>query len=61
LKRLQDAFEADYVGTANSNFYIYLVRCWTTYKNDPDAFSSTCVSLTQISGFGKSRLLREIA
>ncbi|ETK95147.1 hypothetical protein L917_01383 [Phytophthora nicotianae] len=61
LKRRQGACEVEYIDTAHQKFYKYLVLYWTKYKTDQEAFVSRYLALVQSSGFGKSRLLREVS
>ncbi|RLN14903.1 hypothetical protein BBJ28_00025779 [Nothophytophthora sp. Chile5] len=60
-KQLQAAFEQPYVGNTHLKFHGYLARCWHAYKAKRNGYTSPYVPLVQSSGFGKSRLLRELA
>ncbi|EGZ18105.1 hypothetical protein PHYSODRAFT_502202 [Phytophthora sojae] len=59
LGRLEWAFtETEYRGTAPKRFRAYMKRCWKEYQLHPDDYEAP---LVQSSGFGKSRLVRELA
>lgn len=60
MQRLASAFHAPYVGGAFSQFRDYLCSCWSAYK-DAGARMFPYVTAMQSSGFGKSRLLHEVA
>ncbi|KAI9994742.1 hypothetical protein PInf_011573 [Phytophthora infestans] len=52
-------FETEYHGNAHVNFADYLWRCWKVY--DSKIFRALYVTVVQSSGFGKSRMLFELA
>lgn len=55
------AFCAPFVGDAHLEFRDYLYRCRDAYAATPREYPPPCVKLLQSSGFGKSRLLFELA
>lgn len=59
--RLATAFRAPYVGDADKQLHQYLLRCSAAYRADPERYTSPYVTVTQSSGFGKSRLLHRLA
>ncbi|KAG7399759.1 hypothetical protein PHYBOEH_008093 [Phytophthora boehmeriae] len=60
MKELKIAFtQTDYVGDAHVAFEKYLWRCWKEYN--PMKYKSPYVAVVQSSGFGKSRMLFELA
>jgi len=62
LERLEFAFtKLAYRGDACTSFRAYLNRCWEEYSSRPDAYKAPYLSIVQSSGFGKSRLLQELA
>lgn len=61
MGRVKEAFQAPYVGDADERFRRYLARCCVEYRADPSKYSSPDVTLTQSSGFGKSRLVYNLA
>ncbi|RLN95627.1 hypothetical protein BBJ28_00020449, partial [Nothophytophthora sp. Chile5] len=61
-EQLQFAFtELDYLGDAGDELAAYLKRCWLAYQGNEDAYEAPCVAVVQSSGFGKSRLLLQLA
>ena len=59
--KMHQAFGDGYVGDADARFQRHLVRCCQAYRGRPDAYTAPCVALVQASGFGKSRLLYQLA
>ncbi|KAG1694177.1 hypothetical protein DVH05_021833 [Phytophthora capsici] len=60
IEQLQKAFtETEYMGDAHIKLGQYLRRCWVAYI--PKKFKAPYVTVVQSSGFGKSRMLRELA
>lgn len=55
------AFQAPYVGDADVQFRRYLDKCCATYRDHRDKYASPSVVLTQSSGFGKSRVVFNLA
>ncbi|GMF23445.1 unnamed protein product [Phytophthora fragariaefolia] len=54
--------EMDYLGDADEKFIGYLQRCWTAYlQGEESEAMAPCTTIVQSSGFGKSRLLYQIA
>ena len=62
VERLEIAFtKTEYIGDASSKFKAYLERCWKMYRTNPELYKAPYVSVVQSSGFGKSRMLYELA
>ncbi|OWZ01845.1 hypothetical protein PHMEG_00026700 [Phytophthora megakarya] len=64
IKSLRRAFDAPYVGNADVQFRRYLERCCSAYRSNEDneePYWHPFVTLTQSSGFGKTRILRQLA
>ncbi|KAL4086518.1 hypothetical protein PRIC1_014221 [Phytophthora ramorum] len=60
--QLKYAFtELDYIGDGCDEFVAYLQRCWTAYRKIRNYKIVPCSAVLQSSGFGKSRLLFELA
>ncbi|EEY67550.1 uncharacterized protein PITG_17869 [Phytophthora infestans T30-4] len=60
MQQLKLAFsETQYHGNAHEKFADYLWRCWEVY--DSEIFRALYVTVVQSSGFGKSRMLFELA
>jgi hypothetical protein len=60
MDQLESAFtETRYIGHAHIAFEKYLRRCWKAYNSAQ--FKAPCVAVVQSSGFGKSRMLLELA
>ncbi|KAG1706403.1 hypothetical protein DVH05_001551 [Phytophthora capsici] len=60
IEQLQKAFtETEYMGDAHIKLGQYLRRCWVAHS--PKKFNAPYVTVVQSSGFGKSRMLRELA
>ncbi|KAL3659929.1 hypothetical protein V7S43_015230 [Phytophthora oleae] len=60
IEQLKYAFtKTKYVGNAHVRFAQYLRRCYKAYK--PKKFKAPYVEVVQSSGFGKSRMIRELA
>ncbi|KAL3663856.1 hypothetical protein V7S43_011268 [Phytophthora oleae] len=60
VEQLQKAFtETEYMGDAHVKFGQYLRQCYEAYN--PDQFKAPYVTVMQSSGFGKSRMLLELA
>jgi hypothetical protein len=58
--RLRDAFtQLPYLGDADVKLTEYLRRCWRAYQDDRSV--APCTSIVQSSGFGKSRLVFQLA
>jgi len=55
------AFGGDYFGTADDKFEKHLKRCCTSYCANSAAYTAPYVTITQSSGFGKSRILYRLA
>ncbi|KAG3109339.1 hypothetical protein PI125_g11019 [Phytophthora idaei] len=61
-ERLELAFtQLEYRGDACIKFREYVERCWEKYEATPGDYKTPYVALIQNSGFGKSRLLRELS
>ncbi|EEY64410.1 uncharacterized protein PITG_21418 [Phytophthora infestans T30-4] len=59
---LEVAFtQLQYRGNAHILFRQYVERCWKQYTGHPGDYKAPYVSIVQSSGFGKSRLLRELS
>ncbi|KAF4027736.1 putative protein kinase domain-containing protein [Phytophthora infestans] len=50
-----------YRGDTCVSFRAYVERCWGEYAPNPQLYMSPYVAIVQSSGFGKSRLLRELS
>ncbi|GMG14556.1 unnamed protein product [Phytophthora fragariaefolia] len=61
LKQLAAAFAGSYSGSAHDKFTTYLTRCCAQYRANPTVYIAPCVVITQSSGFGKSRVVCELA
>ncbi|KAI9994712.1 hypothetical protein PInf_011543 [Phytophthora infestans] len=60
MQRAKIAFtETAYLGDAHLKFEEYLLCCWRAY--DSETFKAPYVTVVQSSGFGKSRMLFELA
>lgn len=53
--------EMDYLGDADERFIRYLQRCWAVYQQGNEVQLAPCTTVVQSSGFGKSRLLYQLA
>ncbi|KAE9064617.1 hypothetical protein PF010_g28537, partial [Phytophthora fragariae] len=60
-KQLATAFTGTYSGSAHDEFQKYLTRCCEHYRARPTTYIAPYVAITQSSGFGKSRVLFELA
>lgn len=58
---VERAFQAPYIGDADERFRRYLARCCAAYRTEKSTFLSPDVTLTQSSGYGKSRLAYNLA
>ena len=58
---LEQAFQASYFGSAPQRLEEYLKRCAETYQNLESRYMAPYTTVVQSSGFGKSRLVRELA
>ncbi|GMF64047.1 unnamed protein product [Phytophthora fragariaefolia] len=61
LKLLAAAFAGSYSGSAHDEFTTYLTRCCAQYRANPTVYIAPWVAITQSSGFGKSRVVCELA
>ncbi|KAK1940555.1 hypothetical protein P3T76_008006 [Phytophthora citrophthora] len=62
VRQLEYAFtKTKYIGDAHLKFAQYLRRCCTTNQHYPCRFKAPYVEVMQSSGFGKSRMIRELA
>ncbi|KAK1940986.1 hypothetical protein P3T76_007692 [Phytophthora citrophthora] len=62
VDQLKYAFtKTEYLGDAHVKFGQYLRRCYSVYANTPNKFKAPYVAVAQSSGFGKSRMIRELA
>ncbi|EGZ05242.1 hypothetical protein PHYSODRAFT_342627, partial [Phytophthora sojae] len=60
MKRIAEAFtKGRYLGEAHLDLAQYLRDCWKAYT--PTKYKAPCVAVVQSSGFGKSRMVRELA
>ncbi|RLN71644.1 hypothetical protein BBJ28_00019304, partial [Nothophytophthora sp. Chile5] len=60
--QLQYAFtKLAYIGDAANELTVYLQRCWLDYRRHYTKYKSPYMAIVQSSGFGKSRLLRQLA
>ncbi|KAI9999196.1 hypothetical protein PInf_004016 [Phytophthora infestans] len=57
----QAFFSSPYSGDADVRFFRYLMRCCKLYSENPAAYTAPYVTIMQSSGFGKSRILYEVA
>ncbi|KAG6945511.1 hypothetical protein JG687_00017252 [Phytophthora cactorum] len=55
------AFAAPYVGDADAQFQAYLATCLSAYRVYMSDYTAPYVTITQSSGFGKSRILQRLA
>ncbi|EEY62365.1 uncharacterized protein PITG_14792 [Phytophthora infestans T30-4] len=60
-QQIAHAFRATYVGDADTEFREYLAACCSAYCAHTSDYKAPYVTITQSSGFGKSRILRELA
>ncbi|KAK1942089.1 hypothetical protein P3T76_006411 [Phytophthora citrophthora] len=61
-KLVPEAFKQDYKGDADVRFQRYLTGCCYTYLTvDKEMYKAPYVTITQSSGFGKSRILKRLA
>jgi hypothetical protein len=62
-ERLERQFTAEYKDPSNlvARFLQYLNLCLSKFKASPRSYFAPCIALIQSSGYGKSRLLREVA
>ncbi|RLN92996.1 hypothetical protein BBJ28_00021906 [Nothophytophthora sp. Chile5] len=61
-EQLQYAFtKLAYIGDAGGELAAYLQRCWFAYQRNRTKYKSPYITVMQSSGFGKSRLLRQLA
>ncbi|KAE8991966.1 hypothetical protein PR002_g20694 [Phytophthora rubi] len=60
-RALAVAFDSTYYGTADTEFERHLVRCCKKYTVKPDNYTAPYLAITQSSGFGKSRILSQLA
>ncbi|KAG1692482.1 hypothetical protein DVH05_025234 [Phytophthora capsici] len=63
FRLVSEAFERDYKGSADISFQRYFARCCHTYFNHghKEMYTAPYVTITQSSGFGKSRILKRLA
>ncbi|KAL3663870.1 hypothetical protein V7S43_011282 [Phytophthora oleae] len=62
IEQLKHAFtKTKYVGDAHVKFARYLRRCYKAYARAPNKFKAPYVAVAQSSGFGKSRMILELA
>ncbi|RAW26080.1 hypothetical protein PC110_g17512 [Phytophthora cactorum] len=61
MERLKKDFHLPYVGDADVRFLRYLTRCCKSYYGNSSAYDAPYVTIVQSSGFGKSRILFEVA
>ncbi|KAG1692481.1 hypothetical protein DVH05_025233 [Phytophthora capsici] len=63
FRLVSEAFERDYKGSADTSFQKYLARCCHTYfkYGYEEMYTAPYVTITQSSGFGKSRILKRLA
>ncbi|KAG1712483.1 hypothetical protein DVH05_000227 [Phytophthora capsici] len=63
FRLVSEAFERDYKGSADISFQKYLARCCHTYfkYGYEEMYTAPYVTITQSSGFGKSRILKRLA
>ncbi|EGZ26783.1 hypothetical protein PHYSODRAFT_475269 [Phytophthora sojae] len=60
MERIAEAFtKGRYLGEAHLDLAQYLRDCWKAYT--PTKYKAPCVAVVQSSGFGKSRMVRELA
>lgn len=55
------AFHAPYIGSAANQFNQYLATGLSAYYTHGKNFKAPCTTITQSAGFGKSRLMKELA
>lgn len=55
------AFQAHYVGDADAKFRRYLERCCVAYWFHQTEYTAPYLAITQSSGFGKSRIMYNLA
>lgn len=55
------AFEVDYAGGADAEFQSYLAKCCAAYCGSGRSYTAPYFTITQSSGFGKSRIIKELA
>lgn len=60
-KLLRKAFDSPYVGDAVERFHRHLARCCERYYRCAKFYTAPLVAITQSSGFGKSRILHQLA
>ncbi|KAE9005511.1 hypothetical protein PR003_g17166 [Phytophthora rubi] len=60
-KQLATAFTGTYSGSADDEFQKYLARCCKLFRDNRSVYLAPYVAITQSSGFGKSRVLSELA
>ncbi|KAE9245937.1 hypothetical protein PF004_g5037 [Phytophthora fragariae] len=60
-RALAVAFDSTYCGTADTEFERHLARCCKKYTVKPDDYTAPYLAITQSSGFGKSRILSQLA
>jgi hypothetical protein len=58
---VERAFDAEYCGGVDERFAAYLEQCWKEYTECPQKFVAPYVTIVQSSGFGKSRLVKQLA
>lgn len=61
MKLLEKAFGGSYSGDADARFQRHLVRCCERYYENRVPYTAPYVTIMQSSGFGKSRLLYQLA
>ncbi|KAG3128856.1 hypothetical protein PI126_g21200, partial [Phytophthora idaei] len=61
LEPTAKAFAAPYVGDADAQFQAYLATCLSAYRVYMSDYTTPYVTITQSSGFGKSRILQRLA
>ncbi|KAG1692479.1 hypothetical protein DVH05_025231 [Phytophthora capsici] len=63
FRLVSEAFERDYIGNADISFQKYLAGCCYTYfkYGGEEMYTAPYVTITQSSGFGKSRILKRLA
>ncbi|KAG1684944.1 hypothetical protein DVH05_010151 [Phytophthora capsici] len=55
------AFKHDYTGSADFNFQKYLAACCSAYSKNLASYTAPSTTITQSSGFGKSRILKRLS
>ncbi|KAF1782547.1 hypothetical protein JG688_00007985 [Phytophthora aleatoria] len=53
--------QTTYVGEASTELKKYVQTCWEMSCEESTVFMGPCVAVIQISGFGKSRMMLELA